>query len=178
MILLLTGAVKNKLLEEGLDLEATGRQIGVSHIFACANSDELYQMMISYMHMVFDELESQQDGANDQYIRKALEFIERNYSRNVSISDIAEHVGLSSGYLSRHFKAEIGKSPLEFLTEYRIGKGKELMKDHRLTMQEISERIGYVDVNSFIRYFKKYEGITPGKYRNITSHTESTGGTA
>jgi AraC-like DNA-binding protein len=176
MILLLTSAVKSKLLEEGLDLEATGQHIGVSQIFACANSDELYRMMISYMHKVFNELESQQDGANDQYIRKAADFIERNYARNVSISDIAEHVGLSNGYLSRHFKAEIGKSPLEFLTEYRIGKSKELMKDPRMTMQEISERIGYVDVNSFIRYFKKYEGVTPGKFRSVMSHSETTGG--
>ncbi|CAG7640731.1 HTH-type transcriptional activator RhaS [Paenibacillus solanacearum] len=172
MIILLTSAAKNKLLEEGLEMEAVQDPIGVSQIFACSNNDQLREMMLRYIHRLFDALEARQDNkSNHHYIAKAMEYIERNYMRTISISDIAEHLGLSSSYLSRFFKAETGKSPLEHLTEYRIAKSKELLLSNDYTLQQISERIGYPDVNSFIRYFKKYEGVTPGKYRSMAIPT-------
>jgi two-component system response regulator YesN len=140
MIVLLTSAIKNKLLEDGFELDSLRKHISASQIFACSNNHELYEMMVQY--------------------------IQEHYMEPISISDIAGRLGLSSSYLSRFFKSETGKSPLEYLTEYRIDKSKELLQTSEYTLQQISERIGYPDVNSFIRYFKKHEGVTPGKYRN------------
>ncbi|CAG7649307.1 helix-turn-helix domain-containing protein [Paenibacillus allorhizosphaerae] len=172
MIILLTSAVKNKLLEEGLEMEAVQDQVRVSQIFACSNNDQLHDMMLRYIQRLFDALDAMQDNkSNHHYISKAMDYIEQNYMRSISISDIAGHLGLSSSYLSRFFKAETGKSPLEHLTEFRIAKSKELLMSNEYTLQQISEQIGYPDVNSFIRYFKKYEGTTPGKYRSMVIPT-------
>lgn len=172
MIVLLASAIKNKLLELGVDIETIYRQIGTAQIFACSNNDQLYEMMTRYIHDLFEAIESLQDRkTNHHYIAKATEYIERHYMRNMSVSDIADHLGLSSSYLSRFFKTETGKSPLEYLTEFRLEKSKQLLMANDLTLQQISERIGYPDVNSYIRYFKKYEGMTPGKFRSMAIPT-------
>lgn len=165
MIVQLIITAKNKLLEEGVEFKSN-RKNNASNVFACSNSKELYSFMVQFINDLFEELEKCQDTKTGHaYIIKAVEYIEIHYMNNISIADIADYLGISSSYLSRFFKAETGKSPLEYLTEFRISKSKDLLKDSSYTLKEISEKIGYNDVNSFIRYFKKYEGITPGKYR-------------
>jgi AraC-like DNA-binding protein len=83
----------------------------------------------------------------------------------MSISDIAAAIGISSSHLSRIFKMEVGRTPLEYLTEYRLKHSKRLLADGNCSLNKIVEAIGYNDVHTFIRSFKKVEGITPGEYR-------------
>ncbi|WP_276357036.1 helix-turn-helix domain-containing protein [Cohnella caldifontis] len=97
----------------------------------------------------------------------AIEIIETRYQDDISVEMIADAVQVTPAYLSRIFKQATGKTVLEYLTIVRIEHSKRLLHTTGLTMQEISQRVGYNNANSFIRIFRKHEGVTPGEYRKV-----------
>lgn len=98
------------------------------------------------------------------YVKKAVDFIESNYGRDLSLDDVAGHVCISVGYLSILFKEEIGCTVLEYLTWVRMKKAKELLAEKDIKVKDIAKQLGYNSVQSFIRSFKKYYGYTPGVF--------------
>lgn len=77
---------------------------------------------------------------------------------------------MSYSYLSRYFKQQTGCNFIYYLYRLRIDKAKEMLKNSGFKINQIAENVGFSDVNNFIRMFKKYEGITPGKYRELPMH--------
>lgn len=108
-----------------------------------------------------------EDEKNDNYmyIKKAVVYIENNYSRDIKVSDIASYIGLNRSYLSTIFKDKLKKSPKEFLINYRIEKACELMNRPNLSISEIARSVGYIDPLNFSKIFKKIKGSSPKKYR-------------
>lgn len=104
----------------------------------------------------------------DFYIQQALVFIEKNHSRNLCISEMAEYLSLNRNYMSKLFKESVGLTPQSYLINYRMEKAKELMKNSFLTIGEISALVGYNDQLMFSRMFKKIFGMSPKNYRNLT----------
>lgn len=102
---------------------------------------------------------------SDAYIRESIEFIETNYSRRITIKEVAGHVGLSTKYLSKLFGKYIEISPQSYLVNLRMEKAAELLKKSSLSIVEISNSVGYRDPLLFSRIFKKYKGIAPKNYR-------------
>lgn len=108
----------------------------------------------------------QKEKALSANVEKAIGFIKANYMRDLSLEDVANAVFLSSGYLSIIFKEETGCTVLEYITYIRMQKARELvLQIPALKVKEIAEQLGYNNVQSFIRYFKKYYGVTPMSYR-------------
>lgn len=99
-------------------------------------------------------------------IDKIINFIQQSYDNcNFDIQMIADNFGMTVSYLSQFFKSKTGKTILEFVTELRINKAKELLMQTDLSLNYIAEEVGYYNVSSFIRRFKQVEGITPGEFR-------------
>ncbi|MED4225499.1 response regulator [Neobacillus cucumis] len=98
-------------------------------------------------------------------IEHAEAFILEKYREDISLEQTAEHVNLSSYYFSKTFKNEYGKTFIDYLTDIRIQKAKELMEETNLSLKEICYEVGYKDPNYFSRVFKKVTGITPKDYR-------------
>ena len=81
---------------------------------------------------------------------------------------IADEFGLEMSNLSKRFKKEWGINISEYIQMIRLKKAKELLSDEKYTIKIIAEQCGYVNSDVFIRAFKRYEGITPGRYRSNT----------
>lgn len=96
-----------------------------------------------------------------------LAYIHEHYNEELSIEHFAGMMNMSSGHFSRNFKEEVGEKYVEYIARYRLKKAKELLLETDLKIDDIAEKIGYWGRNSFIRTFRKYEGITPAKYRAI-----------
>jgi AraC-like DNA-binding protein len=107
------------------------------------------------------------EGEKDIYIRKALQFIESNYSRNMSIAVLARHIGLNKNYFSTLFREVLGIPPKEYITKYRISKACELLSNQGLTISEVSRSVGYDDPLGFSKIFKQIKGISPKAYREV-----------
>ncbi len=98
------------------------------------------------------------------------EYVMQTYADvNLSIGMIAERFGMGQGYISKLFRETTGQSLLDLIAHVRITHAKELMGEDGLALQEVAERVGYTSANALIRAFKKHEGITPGRYREIVA---------
>lgn len=94
------------------------------------------------------------------------QYIRNNCLRcEFSIQETAEHFHMLLPNLSQFFKEKTGGNILDFSTQIRMQKAKDLLADSKLTLKDISQQVGYYNVSSFIRRFKQIEGMTPGDYR-------------
>ena len=101
-------------------------------------------------------------------VERVKHFAERNFNKKVSLEDAAAQVSLSPKYLSRIFKKETGMGFAEYRAEIKIGKAKEMLETTGCNINQISEKLAYENVESFIRAFKKSSGCTPSEYRKKT----------
>ncbi|MEF3304749.1 helix-turn-helix domain-containing protein [Paenibacillus sp. GYB003] len=104
-------------------------------------------------------------GEQDAAIAFVMDYVENRFAEDISLDLLADKLNLSVAYLSVYIKEKTGSNFSEHLNAVRIRKAKELLADSELSVQEISERIGYRNATSFIRMFKKMTGVPPGEYR-------------
>lgn len=102
----------------------------------------------------------------DFYIHEALVFIENNFQNDITVENIAAVCGLNRSYFGKVFKDGIGKSPQEFLLNYRMVKAAELLKLTKLSVKDIGNAVGYPNQLHFSRAFKNIYGISPREWRN------------
>jgi AraC-like DNA-binding protein len=101
----------------------------------------------------------------EQYAKKIAEFIEINYSRKISIREIARYVGLDRSYMGTIFKEHFNTSPQDYLINFRLNKACDLMKNPGLSIGDVSRSVGYDDPLLFSKMFKKIKGMSPKAYR-------------
>ena len=117
--------------------------------------------------LLIDEL-SQKVSSNDRYrieIINAIKIVKREIAKPISLSFIAEKVGLSANYLSRLFREETGKSFNEFVTNYRIDMAIKLLQTTNLKVYEVAEQVGIPSYRYFSVLFRKSTGLTPKEFR-------------
>ena len=100
------------------------------------------------------------------YIRQAIDYIETNYSRQITVEEISNHVGINRKYLTKLFNEKMDDSPKNYLIQYRINKACRLLKQSTLSIQEVSHSVGYTDALVFSKIFKKVIGTCPREYRS------------
>jgi len=113
-----------------------------------------------------DCIQSSRNNPGKNCIKKVKEYLKLNYSSQVTLEEVAEKVSVSKNYLCKIFKLEEGKSVWNYLTEIRIEKAKELLKNSDMKSYEIASLIGYDSMYYFSNTFKKYVGLSPMEYRN------------
>ncbi|WP_438444458.1 AraC family transcriptional regulator [Gorillibacterium sp. sgz5001074] len=104
-------------------------------------------------------------SGEEQTIAAVTAYIRSHYDRDLSLQLCADVVGLNPFQLSRMFKKVMGVNFVDYVIGYRIGIAKELLADPDVKILEISDKLRYGSVKSFIRLFKKVTGLTPGAYR-------------
>ncbi len=113
-----------------------------------------------------EEIEEEElPPANPTVIQRVIKEIQEHYTENISLSELAEKYGFSTGYVSALIKEELGLSFSEYLTCKRMQKAKDLLADTDLSIDAVAEQAGYHDYFYFTKVFKKMEGISPSKYR-------------
>lgn len=100
----------------------------------------------------------------DEITNKAIEFIRKNFRDEISLTDIANYIGVNSSYLSRKFKKDCGKGVIEFLNSFRIEQAKLLMENGRKKVKAIANEVGFYNYNYFFKVFKDSQGMTPLEY--------------
>lgn len=104
------------------------------------------------------------DKAN-HYVRKAIEFIQKNYCNPIKVTDVAEYVCINRSYLYTLFENSLHMSPQQFLTTYRITKATELLQLTHIPVEGIAISCGYNDPMVFTKAFRQMKGMSPSGYR-------------
>lgn len=122
---------------------------------------KIYNLIISLFNA------NKSSVTNNTVIQNAINYINENYCRQLDVKSIAGYVNMSQSQFSRRFKKQTGTSPYSYLLSVRLTKAKELLKNTSLPISEISYQTGFANESNFIYFFKKNEGISPLKFRNI-----------
>ncbi|MBP1963619.1 AraC family transcriptional regulator [Paenibacillus aceris] len=106
--------------------------------------------------------------AHQQLVDEISDFIEDNYTdANLNVTMIGSHFDRKATYLSKLFKDYAGEGLLDRINKVRIDKSKQLLRKQEQSVGDAANGVGFNDINAFIRVFKKVEGITPGKYKEL-----------
>ena len=127
---------------------------------------ELKSYLNHEIKSITNEISSLKVDRSGSLVDKVCEFIKQNYNSELSLDEAAGMVGLSNFYFSKLFKHHKNMNFIDYITEVRIKRAKELLKDPEINIKEIGNLIGYSDPNYFARVFKRIEGISPTEYRS------------
>lgn len=155
-------------LADELTLEVFYEENNRSYFWECLSNlntlDEVEQFGIGKIEFFFQCRKLKRD--NKSKISQIIRFIENNYMKNdLSVKMISEHTFISLAYMCSIFKLETGETINQHLTDYRIEKAKELLKDKSYKISEIAERVGFSDGQYFAKIFKKKVNLTPSEYK-------------
>jgi len=131
----------------------------------CNTLKEITKYLLNKLNYYYDYLEL---FKQNRHIYTIIRFIEENYSiKTLSINQIADSIYLTPAHICHIFKNEMGTTVNRYITDFRINKAKELLKEKDFKLIEIAEKAGFSDANYFARTFKKITGITPTQYKEI-----------
>jgi len=133
---------------------------------------EQYEMFFTCFFAESTLLIRNKRESSNSIVTYVTSFINQNYSKDISLDLLADQLKLSGGYLSTYFKENFGCTFSEYLNEVRIHKAKELLADDEASIKSISIKVGYQNVSSFIRMFKRMTGMPPGQYRRLRLNDE------
>lgn len=158
---ILQGRIPEEKLRDGL--ERIYQVKGNTYEAAVAMAGALYIFLAVFMH--YGEKKNQKKEIRSTYVEKAEKYIETNYSYPVTVEDVAAYVGISRSHLFRSFQTYLGKSPKEYLSEYRIKQACHLLKETDLSVSAIAYSVGFENNLYFSKAFKKQKRISPSEYR-------------
>jgi YesN/AraC family two-component response regulator len=109
---------------------------------------------------------SPEKGISD-IVKSSIKYIEKNYAdKNISVTEIAEKLGITPQYLSKIFKEVQSYGPLQFINTCRIEEAKKiLINEPEMSIKDTTQIVGYYNEVTFIRNFKNSTGLSPGKFR-------------
>ena len=150
-------------------------------LYISRHKDESPFHLIGHLYLFLDYLlrsaadEQLEHGSKlrEFYIHEALTYIEHNFQNEITIEDIAGVCGLNRTYFGKIFKEALGKTPQEFLLNYRMLKAAELLKLTGLSIGDVGLAVGYANQMHFSRAFKNNYGISPREWR-YQNHVNNT----
>ena len=165
-LIALTAVLARAAIAAGADLEVI---FGLenSYLVQIQDEDDLLQLSRSLVPVLDRFIACTfelRNVKNRDLIYKAISFVRQNYHGDIALQDVAEHVGLPPTYFSKLFGEEMESSFTDYLSRVRIEAAKLLMKDEH-SLAEVGLRVGFNDQSYFSKVFRKFEGLSPLKWR-------------
>jgi len=127
----------------------------------------LYDLSISRKQRLLSTLSIQPSNyENSDKIKTLYEFIQKNYSKKITLNEAADLVNMSNVSFNRFIKRRTGKTFVDYLNEVRIGYASKFLIEKDLGISEIAFMCGFNSIANFNRVFKKNKKRTPTQYRN------------
>lgn len=163
----LTGVLMTWLEDSGCNVSSV---FGTQHnlfleLTEKENLEQLKQFMMDICERVIRYRKSLNANESESYCQRAISFINRHYQEDIDFERMAEEAGVSYSYLRKIVKEETGKSLLDHLNLMRVSEAKRLLISTDETVTAIALKIGYHNDQALNRFFKKFEGMSPGEYR-------------
>ena len=133
----------------------------IESLGACANKPTLAQLLGATLRSV---VQAAAPIGDDSLLKRIDKYIASHDLQQLSLELVSDHLGMTPQYLSRVFKHRYGKKFLEYVTEKRIERAKEILATGEHTVAEAGRLVGYADAYYFSRLFRKLTGLSPKAY--------------
>ena len=133
------------------------------------NVNKLSEELADLLRRFIDIIESSSGADVSELVHTVLVYIQQHYREELSLDIVAEHAAVTSPYLSKRFKKEMGIGLSNYINEFRIKKAAELLENSNLSLAEIAQAVGYSNQQYFTRIFTKMKKKSPGEYRRTGS---------
>ena len=131
----------------------------------CLNMQDFYELLSDACSMIITNREGI-GIQNSDVVWKAVDYMQEHFSDSgLTMNALAEYLQVSAVMLSIEFRNELDIRPSDYLTNLRMEKARELLKETNMLIGDIALIVGYEDVHVFRRRFKQYTGMAPGQYR-------------
>lgn len=137
---------------------------GYTQLKACPPRGELRPLLEELFAAIIAGIRQLSGSQEQTTIHAMIRYIQEHYQQDLSLQHLAERFSLSPGYVSALFKSGTGENFKDYLNLYRVKKAKEIMGRESIRINELALRVGCTNSHTFIRMFKKYEGVPPGQY--------------
>lgn len=127
---------------------------------------QLEEWFLNFFSKINDYINQRRKSRNESLIIEVKEYIDRNFVENITLTSLSRKFSISTGYLSILFNDHTGQNFIDYISNLRIQKAKEFLKNSDLRVYEIAERVGYRDAYYFSSAFKRIVGINPTEYRD------------
>ena len=141
-------------------------QASLPNILHAESFAEMQQSLLTYVAQCCDFSRTIRDNRQSYYVKK---FVSLHYMEPCTVEEMADEVHLSPNYLRKKFKEETGMTILEYLTEERMRKACELLRDPAYKVKDVAVAVGYENISYFTQLFAKKFGVTPNEYRKVHS---------
>lgn len=148
------------------DNESSRAQEFLNNVLKTYDLRELKVVSKGHLEQLLSDMKDARELEINSLGAKVKKYIAENFHKDISMVDAARETNLSYHYFSKFFKDSLGKSFVEYLTELRVDKSKELLRETRDSIKEICYKIGYSDPNYYCKIFKRITGMTPTEYRD------------
>ncbi len=134
----------------------------------CDTLDEIQEYLLAFYGDILEYME-RSSHEDERYLGRILRYLEQHYSEDIYFEDMAKEIGISYSYMRKLVRESTGKSMLDYINCLRIQAAKVLLLEKEMSISEIAIATGYRNVQSLNRFFKKYEGLTPGEFKSANS---------
>ena len=144
---------------------ALTKQSNTSRLYAETLVNSLILHLLEHYCTTRPNLQESVSGQLPRYnLKQVIDYIDAYLDRDLSLKELSTIVQMSPSYFSQLFKQTTGTTPHQYVIRCRIERAKDLLKQGRLSIAEISTQVGFVDQSHLHRYFKRLVGITPKTY--------------
>jgi YesN/AraC family two-component response regulator len=135
---------------------------------------ELHDIVAGILEEI-EQHDTERHGMGGGIVDRAVELVRNEYTNvNLNVSQIADRLDVNLTYLSRQFKQKTGVGLLDYIQRVRLEDAKQRLANPEVSIKQTAEEVGFYNSISFIRVFKKHEGITPGAYKKLAGNKTDT----
>ncbi|MNI55836.1 HTH-type transcriptional activator Btr [compost metagenome] len=162
----LIGKIQNATTPFPLDPDELDVILGkaVERIQRCCTIRELELLLLEWVTRTAEAVQEKKEEKHP-VTTFVVDYINEHLADKIYLDVLAEKLKMSSGYLSSYFKGKTGKNIVDYINETRINKATSLLADNNIKILDAAQAVGYQNISSFNRMFKKYTGLTPSEYR-------------
>lgn len=153
--------VANKTSKEVFCADISDFHLELQNIY---DKKQLEERMVWIFSVLLQKVVTVESKEEMSMATKLLTYIHLNFKKDISLTNLADEFGLSASYVSTIFKSHTGENYKDYLNKYRILKAQEILALQEVKIKELATMVGFNNVNTFIRTFKKYVGLPPGQY--------------
>lgn len=130
-----------------------------------SDGEQCHQWLSGEIRQLMERIKAMRKGNMKEPVEEAKAYIERNLSKELTLEEVADKLGLNPSYFSQLFKQMTDETFVHYRTKRRMEKSKKLLAVPHYKITDISFEVGYADHPHFTKTFKKYTGVTPSEYR-------------